>query len=325
MKGGKIVMLLYYTRGTASADGSYYPEDPRLVEAVFDHRNEIPELDIISHYFKAGFNASFENVVLKPTTGNKVFDRAAQLYLFQLIGWLVERQGRCSFSAIGFYSAGVIPASVHNGLYDLESSFIGMRPFLLGYYSALDKSETKLNWRQALVIGAEPLVNSLSYRKLANANVDELFLKDCRSERAALVAGEQKALSKFLQCIGEEIELSHVPNVDDRPINAAHTPVLSKADYRTRLDSVAFYPPRFPMLSARGDWLMPNVNEVNDIRDFFFDAITGGLNTQQMYRVAVTECKTILAIGSQRSLKNFDGVEFSNGCEPKLVTSVDIR
>ena len=197
----------------------------------------------------------------------------------------------------------------------------GLTPFFFKYYADMSSSENEHDWRQTLVRLDKPFHEITAIEELLQNKETGIYLKDARSDTTVLFAGELAKLEKLIEQIRQEGALSESTAIDNRSINAAHTPELYKPEYIEILQDIEFQPPRIPLLSQTGTWLNSDCGESDAIRRFVFENIVGPLGTQAACREAEAISDTVLVIGSAKSLKALEGIECPSLSISPLTTS----
>jgi hypothetical protein len=302
---------LYFTRFTVDSEGSYYPASPELVARFVADGRSVPEIAALADDCKQRFGIDvFREIGRGPDASNPLLAKTVQGIFYTSLAYFLARYYRRPISAVGFYSAGVIPAYHFAGVLNLDEYLNGAYSFVNAYFAARDEQARVHELSQVLLRAHEgENVESFVEELIAGKGLGaQVFVKDRRQPHVVLVAGHTHAVS-----VVEEAALAAIPSISAhetrrRRVNAAHLPLIDRTQLLPMLDKVKFAPPRYAVVGTRGQIVPRGSDDAAALKDVFVEAVTGPMNTGESVRAIGKVADEVLAIGSQHSLKVFDGI-----------------
>jgi hypothetical protein len=314
-------LFIYFTRGTVNAERHLYPDNPEMIDCVLDYRSTLPSYEAIDIAFADTLGRTFSEVVRAGATDAHYFDRAVQKCFFSLVSEAFKISQQKPVTGVGFFSAGALAAGPISGWFSIVDYWSAIRPEIGIHFSGLKAFESDNDWTQCVISTRRPLAGSFTVRRLQSGDISSVTLKDQRGLFSALIAGERGYLSKAIRDIDCEIGLKDTPNLEGRPINAAHTPYSNSDHLRSVACKLPLKPPIYDLYGAQGEVLARGTNHKETLGAFFVAAIDGPLNTHAFLQNVRKNYDTIYAIGSKRALKTLAGCDLDQGPHIQLVTT----
>lgn len=318
------MMFLYFTRGTINADNHLYPDDPAMVELVLDNLEHARSFSEAAVAFKADTGGELALAIQAGATGHAFFDRSLQKCFYTLLGEIAREVSPNPVNGIGFFSAGILAAGPVAGLFTLANYWTDIRPHIETHFNRLKRWELERSWTQVLIHTECPIASSATYRALEGSPEGEVVLKDRRGRFAALIAGEKSRVAEVVARISDDIGLQVPANLEGRPINAAHTSFSDHKPLEDAMLTTPFGQPVCDFYGADGSILAAQSGSQGDLAKFFCTAIDGPLDTQLFLENVRCQYPVLLAIGSERALGTFDGIDHASAPEIRLLTTADL-
>lgn len=317
-------MFLYFTRGTINADRHLYPDDPSMVEFVLDHRMKAPSFSGAAESFHRDTGGDLTAALRRGATGDAFFDRSLQKCFFTLVGELAQVSSRRTAGGLGFFSAGILAAGPLARLFSATQYWSDLRTHIGVHFDGLKRWEAECDWTQVVLHTKSPIASSAGYRGLETGSEDEVVLKDRRGRFCAVIAGERSAVSAMAGRIDAEIGLSEPASLEGRPINAAHTSFSDRRELEQAAQRFPFGQPVCDLYGADGSILRAHTGTQQELARFFVTAIDGPLDTRSFLDNVRRDFPVLLAIGSERALRVFEGIDRATSPEIRLLTTSEL-
>jgi hypothetical protein len=311
---------LYFTRFTVDSEGSYYPSCPALVERFLASAGEVPEIAALADEFHGLLGVDlFAEVRRGPRSEDPFLSKSVQGVFFLALAHFLGRFHPRPIGAVGFYSAGVIPAYIFSGVFPFRQYLTDVSAFVNAYYMHRDREGRTHELSQALLRGAyEDDVLSFVARFIEDAHLgDQVFVKDRRQEHLILVAGLTPAVTAVCSAAARAIPAIARHGAKLQRVNAAHLPLVDRGLVLPLLDGVRFRPPSYTVMGTCGQVVPAGCEDEATLQSVFVEAVLGSMNTGESIERIAGACDRLIAIGSEHGLRVFEGI--APGALPPMV------
>jgi hypothetical protein len=151
---------------------------------------------------------------------------------------------------------------------------------------------------------------------------DRVFIKDRRRQNAVHLAGYAEELAAVREMIWKHFPESRKSGGTLHPTIGAHLPLYDRRPIDGLLDNVAFNPPRFPLITIRGEQLARGSNDQCLLRRHYADASQGSMDSAAAYDALAEKGQEILVVGTPFGAKVLRRLELANYPKPKLAAEV---
>lgn len=302
---------LYLTRFTVDSEGSYYPACPELVARFLAEADQVPEIVAIEDLFRERLGIeAFAEIRRGPHVDDPFLSKTVQGVFFVMLAYYLGRAYPRPLRAVGFYSAGAIPAYVFSGALGFEQYLLEVSTFVNEYYRQRDEQGRRHELSQTLLVGGfEDDVVSFAARHIEEARLGgEAFIKDRRQAHIALVAGLTPAVEAVRDAAAAAFPAIAERSPALKRVNAAHLPLVDRRSLLPLLDEAKFHPPQVAIIGTCGQVVPPGCEDQGLLREVFVEALAGPMNTGESIQRIARECERVIAIGSEHGLRVFEGI-----------------
>lgn len=316
---------LYFGRTSVNEENAYFPASGEFIDWLVAEGPSIPKIREVLYTCRSMHGIDLFALMRQDHDPNVFYGgRPFQVAMFVAVAYFLEEIMRPPIASVGFYSAGASSAYVFSDVFSLATYFDEVVPFQVRVRRAMEETGDRLPLREVMIEGeaGDEIESYVATIVRALGLSDRVFLKDRRRPHAVHLAGYAEDLANLRDMIWEQFPTSRKSGGTLHEAIGAHLPLYDRTTIDEILDTVSFNPPRFPLVTIRGERLPHGSCSQELLRRHYADASQGLMDSGAAFDALAEVGREILVVGTPFGAKVLKRLEFGEYPKARLAAEV---
>jgi hypothetical protein len=324
--GGSMAPIsIYFGRTTVNEESAYFPARDEFLDWLVAEGPAVPKVREVLYTCRSMHGVDLFSLMRRDYDPNVFYGgRPFQVAMFVAVAYFFEELFRPTIASVGFYSAGASSSYVFSDVFSLATYFEKVVPFQVQVRRAMEETGERFPLREVMIEGeaGDEIESYVATIVRRHKLFDRIFLKDRRRPNAVHLAGYADDLAAVRDMIWKQFPGSGKSGGTLHPAIGAHVPLYDRRPIDSILDSVAFNPPRFPLVTIRGEQLSRGSDDQDLLRRHYADASQGPMDSGAAFDALAGAGREIVVVGTPFGAKVLRRLELAPYPVPRLAAEI---